>query len=124
VFALVAILSFLAVEFLLVLAEVFSGFAGGGAAPSPNGEFDLGLTYLLALVATIFVGAFFTIPATLAMFGHGGTWVKHVAAKSAKYLSLALVFAFAPDLAGVGMGALYAESAQICIDNRCREVPS
>lgn len=44
---------------------------------------------LLDVLSAIMVLAFFTFPATLSMFGHGGAWVKHVLAKSVKGLSAA-----------------------------------
>ena len=61
---------------------------------------------VLIVVAALFVGIMFTIPLSLSMFGHALAWVRHVAAKSARFLSFALVFAFALDFAGAGVNGV------------------
>jgi hypothetical protein len=78
-----------------------------GASPSllgigPASESSLALlsndTLVLAVGACVFV--FFTAPASLALVGHAGAWLKHVVARSAKYLGVALVCACGFYLAG------------------------
>jgi hypothetical protein len=58
---------------------------------------------LLTVVAAVFVGVMFTIPLSLLLVGHAVGWIKHVASRSAKFLSVALIFAFALDFAGAGI---------------------
>ncbi|MDA4115694.1 MAG: DUF87 domain-containing protein [Thaumarchaeota archaeon] len=101
-FALAVILT---VSFLLTEAIISFGSSTPellGAAPvrtSPVGQLSGGL---LEIASAVFVGVLFTAPLALSMFGHAGAWIKHVAAKSAKYLSIALVFALALDIAAAG----------------------
>ena len=92
----------------LLLTEAIVSF--GSSAPellgatrvpaSPVGQL---FSDLLEVASVFFVGVLFTAPLALAMFGHAGAWVKHVAAKTARYLSLALVSAFALKMAAAGM---------------------
>ena len=95
----------LIVSFLLTEAIISFGSSAPvllGAAPvraSPVGQLSGGL---LEIASAAFVGVLFTAPLALSMFGHAGAWIKHVAAKSAKYLSIALVFASALDIAAAG----------------------
>jgi len=90
-----------------VLTDAIVGYGGSasellGVTPVPASPADQLFCSLLAIVAAVFVGVLFTAPLTLAMFGHAGAWVKHVATRSAKYLSFALVFAFALEMAATG----------------------
>ncbi len=91
-----------------VLTETIVSFANSspellGVAPAPQSQAGQLFGGLLTVVSAAFVGALFTAPLALAMFGHAGAWVKHVVARSAKHLALALVLAFALDFASVGM---------------------
>lgn len=60
------------------------------------------LDQVLTVAAAAFVGALFAVPLVLAMFGHAGTWIKHVVTRSAKYLSVALLSSFALEVTASG----------------------
>jgi len=94
----------------LVLTETIVSFGssvpallGASPVPPPVGQLSGGV---LEVASAAFVGALFTAPLALAMFGQAGAWIKHVAGKSVKYLSLAVVFAFALEVAGAAMAGI------------------
>ncbi len=102
--AVILIVSFLLTEVILSLASSVPTLIGAAPVPvSPAGQLFGGL---LEVVSATFVGALFTAPLALAMFGLAGAWIKRVATKSSKYLSLALVSAFALDVAADGMSGI------------------
>ncbi|HUI00607.1 MAG TPA: DUF87 domain-containing protein [Nitrososphaerales archaeon] len=81
------------------LATRFLGLTPNASTPA----------YLLLTVASaLFVGTLLFAPLALALFGHAGAWIKHVATKSAKFLSLALLFAFGLDVGTAGAEKLAA----------------
>ena len=86
---LLALTTILLVSYALIGLLVYYGSSAPGllglspVPASPVGQLFGGL---LAAAAAAFVGALFTAPLELAMFGHERTWIKRVAAKSAKYL--------------------------------------
>jgi len=103
---LVALAAILLVSFLLVETIVSFGSSSSellGVTPVPASSVGQLFSGLLTVVSAAFVGALFTAPLALAMLGQSGLWIKHVAARSAKYLSLALASAFALDLAASGV---------------------
>jgi len=73
--------------FVTTVVDYASLFAPAASSGGVMG----GLKAVLTVVASAFVAVFFTIPALLAMSGHGGAWVKHVVLKVWKHVSLALL---------------------------------
>src|SRR5438093_155597 len=65
----------------------------------------------LAISCIVSVAVFFTVPAVLAMYGHAGTWVKHVVVRSAKGLSVAFCASLLLDL-----GASAASAVEVGVD--------
>jgi hypothetical protein len=69
--------------------------------PLPSSSFfALFSSDALLLVISICVGVFFTIPLSLAMFGHAGAWLKHVVSRGAGFLGVALACTIGVFLAG------------------------
>src|SRR5712692_331486 len=60
-----------------------------GMNPAAPDAYSVLFGEALAISCVVSVSVFFTVPAVLAMYGHAGTWVKHVAVRSAKGLSVA-----------------------------------
>src|SRR5256712_2376486 len=57
-----------------------------GLTPAPPNPYSVLLGYALAVVSSVVVATFFTIPVTLLVFGGAGRWVKHVAVRSTRWL--------------------------------------
>ena len=101
-FSAIALLSYVLIETIVSYADLATRFLG----LTPNASTP---AYLLLTVASaLFVGTLLFAPLALALFGHAGAWIKHVATKSAKFLSLALLFAFGLDVGTAGAEKLAA----------------
>src|SRR5256712_3257577 len=57
-----------------------------GQDRAPPNPYSVLLDYALAVVSSVVVATFFTIPVTLLVFGGAGRWVKHVAVRSTRWL--------------------------------------
>jgi hypothetical protein len=101
--AVILFVSFVLTEAIVPFGSSVPALLGASPVPPPVGQLSGGL---LEVASAAFVGALFTAPLALVMFGKAGTWIKYVAGKSAKYLSLAVVFAFALEIAGAGVAGV------------------
>jgi len=90
--------SFVAVGLLLYLVDAASAAMGFRLA-SDSSFAQLSGDALLA-TATVIVFVFFTAPASLALVGHAGAWLRHVVSRSARYLGAAFVGACGLYIAG------------------------
>jgi uncharacterized protein DUF87 len=103
--------------FLCLLLVSFGGSAPEllGISPDTTSAAAQTAQDALTVVVTLIVGVMFTIPLSLSMFGHALAWVRHVAARSARFLFFALVLAFALDFAGAGAGGVGGLSSGIAL---------
>jgi Helicase HerA, central domain len=75
-------------------AVVVTIYFGWSEALSLGGSASPPLFELYSLAAVAFVGMLLVAPMIMALFGHGGAWVKHVASRAAAPLALFLVLSF------------------------------
>ena len=54
-----------------------------GLSPTAPNQYSALMGYALVVVSAALVLTYFTIPVTLAVYGHAGAWVKQVAVRSA-----------------------------------------
>jgi len=94
--------SYFAVLSILLLIDSFALYLGLGFG-APGSPFP---AEAVSLVTTISVLIVFTVPAFLAMFGHAGTWFRHVISKSAKWLGVALTGAVLLDFGSEAFSAV------------------
>src|SRR2546428_9294320 len=78
------IVSYAILYVLVVDIGLLPVYLGQDRAP-PN-PYSVLLDYALAVVSSVVVATFFTIPVTLLVFGGAGRWVKHVAVRSTRWL--------------------------------------
>jgi hypothetical protein len=83
-------LSYVAVSTGVGMVSVESGALD--QARMPTSTFGVFSSDALLVAVAACVGVFFTIPLCLALVGHAGDWLKHVASRSAKYLFSAPLF--------------------------------
>ncbi len=98
-----ALLKLGVIPVVLALSYVFTSIIIGSAsvlsarlslAPTSSTSYSIFAGDFLFLATAVTVSAFFTIPGILAVFGHGGAWVKRVLARSGKGLLALLGVSF------------------------------
>jgi DNA helicase HerA-like ATPase len=104
VLGLVLLTSFLLVE--LILSSASYALAALGIRAVRDTGLEGASLSLLTIAASAFIGVMFTIPLALSLVGHAGSWIRHVASRSAEPLGVMLLLAFAVFLAGTAGSGL------------------